>query len=68
MEDLECMEGCRYRFCFPCVNGVCPYGRDFMSDCYPKLSVEQKFMFDMLFRLRARVARNSRHVVMAIPL
>ena len=62
MEDLEtCLEGCKSRFCFPCVNGVCPYGRDFMIDCYPKLTFEQKFLFDMLFKLRAKVARRSQY-------
>ncbi len=52
---VPCSEGCRSRFCYPCLNGSCPYGRDFYTDCYPKLSVEQQYLFDMLIRLRARL-------------
>jgi len=67
LEDVEfCFEGCRTRFCFPCVNGICPYGRDFMTECYPKLSVEQRFMFDTLFKLRAKVVRRCVIVTGAI--
>ncbi len=52
-------EGCRSRFCFPCISGTCPLGMDFMRDCYPKLTSEQKALFDELFGLRAEVAREA---------
>ncbi len=58
MEDDSCfVVGCKGKFCFPCVNGVCPYGKDFMMECYPKLNFEQQFLFDMLFKLRAKAVR-----------
>ncbi len=41
--------------CFPCVRGLCPYGRDFAKDCYPNLPEWQKKLFDELKRLRANM-------------
>ena len=58
MEE-PCVEGCRSRYCFPCINGVCPYGKDFMLECYPKLTPEQRMLFDELFNLRAEIARRK---------
>ena len=48
------------KYCFPCIVGLCPYGKDFMRDCYPKLNLEQKMLFDELFSLREEIARLNR--------
>jgi len=56
----EMREGCgRGKYCFPCVSGLCPLNLDFMTDCYPKLSPEQRQLFDELMRLRAEVVEGK---------
>jgi len=52
------IEGCISRYCFPCLSGICPFGMDFMTDCYPRLASEQRSLFDELFVLRAEIARH----------
>ncbi|RUM33187.1 MAG: hypothetical protein DSY33_05125 [Archaeoglobus sp.] len=47
------------RYCFPCLSGTCPLGMDFMKDCYPRLTPEQKLLFDELFGLRAMILRRK---------
>jgi hypothetical protein len=56
------------KYCFPCIVGLCPYGRDFMRDCYPKLSLEQKMLFDELFSLRVEIAKLNRPKIEVAPL
>ncbi|AEA48076.1 hypothetical protein [Archaeoglobus veneficus] len=57
--NKPCDEECRGKYSFPCVSGLCPFGMDFMTECYPYLEPEQKMLFDELFMLRAEVARKS---------
>lgn len=50
---FRCAKG---KYCFPCVNGVCPFGLDLMRDCYPKFTPELRALFDELITLRSKVA------------
>lgn len=52
---LPCSVG---SYCFPCISGVCPFGKDFMTDCYPRLPKKQKQLFELLFELRSKVVRR----------
>ena len=52
-KNFKCAKG---RFSFPCVSGLCPYGKDPMNDCYPKLPPTQRMLFDELVFLRSRIA------------
>ncbi len=50
---FRCAKG---KYCFPCVNGVCPFGLDLMRDCFPKFTPEIRALFNELIVLRSKVA------------
>ncbi len=54
--QIGCAKG---TYCFPCVSGLCPQGMDFITDCYPKLSSEQKQLFNEMMKLRAEIMENK---------
>ena len=59
MPQKPCDEGRTSRYCFPCISGICPFDMDFLSDCYPGLDPELIDLFDELFLLRSRVAKDD---------
>ncbi len=51
---IPCMRERRGRYCFPCVTGLCPYGRTFV-ECYDYLDEETRNLFSELAVLRSEI-------------
>ena len=49
--EVPCLMSRKNRFCFPCVKGLCPYGRHF-EDCYEFFDDEVRELFNELVILR----------------
>jgi len=54
MYVLVCGGSC----CFPCVNGLCPYGLDPLKDCCSRMDPEIRALFEELVDLRACYMRR----------
>jgi len=52
--EVPCSKDRRGRYSFPCVSGLCPYGRDY-EECYEFFDEETRRLFDELSTLRMSV-------------
>jgi len=47
------------KYCFPCVNDVCPFGLDPIRDCLHRFSPDVRELFEELYSLRSKIARMN---------
>ena len=56
--EIPCVKDGKGKYSYPCVTGMCPYGRTFL-DCYDYFDDEIKSLFDELSALRSEVVSTG---------